>query len=737
MDSSFPVIGMTCASCAINVEKALKSQPGVAAAAVNLVNAEASVSFDPAIVTPQALQQLIRSIGYDLLVDTDEEPDLKDTLQLQRMTRLKNRMIVAMVFALPVAVIGMFFHHLPYGSWWMLALTIPVVGWSGSLFFVNAFRQLRHRQFSMDSLVALSSGIAFLFSLFNTLYPEYWISRGLEPHVYYEAAAVVIAFVLLGKFLEEKAKAGTASAIKKLLSLQPATATLIDAADKTTTVPVAQIKAGDLLLIRPGESLPVDGTVTEGSSYVDESMISGEPVPVLKGAGDYVYAGTLNQQGSFRFTAEKTASQTLLARIIKKVKEAQGSKAPVQQLVDKIAGVFVPVVIGIAILSFITWNIFGGQYAFTHGLLAMVTVLVIACPCALGLATPTAIMTGIGKGASIGVLIKDAESLERAHQVNAIIMDKTGTITYGKPVVKEMVLAPAATGREDEIYGAFLALEKRSEHPLAEAVVHYLSPMGISSMHISKFESITGKGVKARTDTHFYFAGNESLLKENAVLLPAALSAKAAEWRQQGSTVIWLADHAAALAVTCISDTVRPETTAAIKSLKDMGIAVFLVTGDNLQTAQSVAQEVGISDVKAGILPQGKADLVQQLQAGGKVVAVVGDGINDSQAMAVADVSMAMGKGSDIAIETSKMTLMSSDLQVIPRALRLSKMTVVTIRQNLFWAFIYNIIGIPLAAGLLYPVNGFLLNPMIAGAAMALSSISVVVNSLRLKWRKC
>ncbi len=735
MKAAYPIIGMTCASCALHVEKALKSQSGVSSAAVNLADAEARVEFDPAVTDAVALQRAVRDAGYDLLIQIEAEPELKEVMQLRHLDDLRRRMIVAIVFSVPVAVIGMFFHHLPGSSWWMLVFTLPVVAWSGKVFYVNAFRQLRRRQVGMDTLVGLSTGIAFLFSLFNTLYPDYWTSRNLPPHVYYEAAAVVIAFVLLGKWLEEKAKSGTATAIKKLISLQPPMALVKMPDDSWETRPIAQVKAGEILLIRPGDSIPLDGVLTEGSTYIDESMINGEPLPVSKAPGDYAFAGTINQQGSFQLKAEKTASHTLLARIIQKVKEAQGSKAPVQRLVDKIAGIFVPVVIGIAVLSGIVWNLFGGEHALTQGLLAMVTVLVIACPCALGLATPTAIMTGIGKGATGGILIKDAESLEKACEIDALVIDKTGTLTMGKPAVQSILLTPAAHDRESEILSAILGLEMRSEHPLANAIVHYLNDRQVVPLQISHFENIPGKGLKGRTNTHFYFAGKETFLKEQAVLLPPYLLNQAAEWKQSGHTVVWIGDHAVALAVIAISDTLRPEAAAAIRDLSKNGIEVHLATGDHAQTAQAVAQQLGIKYLHAGLLPQDKADLVKSLQSEGKKVAVVGDGINDSQAMAVADVSMAMGKGADIAIETSQMTLIRSDLRAIPRAISLSKATVAAIRQNLFWAFIYNVIGIPLAAGVLYPVNGFLLSPMIAGAAMALSSVSVVLNSLRLKWK--
>ncbi|HEV7382057.1 MAG TPA: copper-translocating P-type ATPase, partial [Dyadobacter sp.] len=594
--------------------------------------------------------------------------------------------------------------------------------------------QARYRKANMDTLVALSTGIAFLFSAFNTIYPEFWHNQGLHAHVYFEAAAVVIAFISLGKLLEEKAKSNTSSAIKKLIGLQPKTVrAIVNGVEQE--IPIAAVKPDDILLVKPGEKIPVDGIVTDGRSFVDESMISGEPVPVEKIQGESVFAGTINQKGSFQFKAQKVGGDTILAQIIKMVQEAQGSKAPVQKLVDKIAGIFVPIVIGIAVLTFLTWMLFGSENAFTHALLTSVTVLVIACPCALGLATPTAIMVGIGKGAENNILIKDAESLELGHKVNAVILDKTGTITEGKPVVTD--ISWNENNEDQRSYKQILhAMEGQSEHPLAEAVVAHLQKESFLALRLEKFESITGLGVSSFYDGGQYFIGNRKLMELNTISISNKLSHEAEGWQQQAKTVIFFADSRKVLAIIAIADKIKPTSRQAIETLQNRGIDVYMLTGDNKHTAAAVAKQVGLNHYKADVMPSEKAEFVKQLQAEGKIVAMVGDGINDSHALAQADVSIAMGKGSDIAMDVAKMTLITSDLNMVPKALKLSAKTVKTIKQNLFWAFIYNLIGIPVAAGLLYPFNGFLLDPMIAGAAMALSSVSVVSNSLRLKAAK-
>lgn len=726
---TIPVLQMTCASCAISTESIVKFLPGVVSSQVNYAAATLTVEYIPSLVTVNQMRQAVQSIGYDLFIEEgNENSETLEELHQKKYNLLKKKTIGAVFLTLPLVIIAMFFMDIPYANYIMWVLSTPVILGFGKDFFINAWKQTKHGSANMDTLVALSTGVAYIFSVFNTLFPDYWHSKGLHAHVYFESAAVVIAFILLGKLLEENAKGNTSSAIKKLIGLQPKTVNVIDAEQNQIALPIEQVKVGMTIIVKPGDKVAVDGMVTQGSSFVDESMLSGEPLAVKKEVNDKVFSGTINQKGSFQFKAEKIGSDTMLAQIIKMVQEAQGSKAPVQKLVDKIAGIFVPIVIGIALLSLIAWIIWGGENGFTQGLLALVTVLVIACPCALGLATPTAIMVGVGKGAEEGILIKDAESLELAKKINAIILDKTGTITKGKPTVTDVIWAE----ENDSSKQILLSIEKQSEHPLAEAVVNYLKD--INTVHIHHIESLTGKGVKANYKDINYLVGNQKLLTENQILIDNSLKEQADKWLHEAKTVIWFADDKKALAVLAIADEIKETSIEAIKELQKMGIEVHMLTGDNYNTAKAIAEKTGISSFKGEVLPKDKADFVKELQAQGKIVAMVGDGINDSTALAHANVSIAMGKGSDIAIDVAKMTIISSDLMKISTAIKLSKNTVNTIKQNLFWAFIYNVVGIPIAAGILYPINGFLLNPMIAGAAMALSSISVVGNSLRLKY---
>ncbi|MGI8950516.1 MAG: heavy metal translocating P-type ATPase [Chitinophagaceae bacterium] len=728
----FPVLNMTCASCASSSQSILQHQPGVVNVSVNYANATAQIEYIPTITNPQKLKAALQTIGYDLMIDeTKEAKESLEDLHHKKYQTLKNKTIGAVLLSIPILIIGMFFIKIPYTNFIMWALATPVVAIFGQQFFINAWKQAKHRSANMDTLVALSVGVAYLFSVFNTLFPEYWQSKGLQPHVYFEAASVVIAFILLGKLLEEKAKGNTSSAIKKLMGLQPKTVTVIHEGGHQMEMPIASVKIGDKLLVKPGEKIAVDGKVISGNSFVDESMISGEPMPVEKKQNDKVFAGTINQKGSFQFIAEKVGGETLLAQIIKMVQQAQGSKAPVQKLVDKVAGIFVPIVIGIALLSLIVWIIAGGNNGFTQGLLAMVTVLVIACPCALGLATPTAIMVGVGKGAENGILIKDAESLESAKKINAIILDKTGTITEGKPEVTNIAWNDEAA--VPELSSLLLSIEAKSEHPLAEAIVKYFHSKNISDVNVDKFESLTGEGVSVMYNGNSYSVGSNKMMQKNHIKIPDELQSKADDWLNKANTVIWFSDHTTALAAVAIADKIKATSIEAVEKLQQMNIEIYMVTGDSESTAKAIAGQVGIKNYKAEVMPANKQQFVKELQQKGKIVAMVGDGINDSNALAQADVSIAMGKGSDIAMDVAKMTIISSDLLKIPQAIKLSKYTVAAIRQNLFWAFIYNIIGIPIAAGILYPFNGFLLNPMIAGAAMALSSVSVVSNSLRLK----
>ena len=726
----FPVIGMSCASCAARVDKTLNAQPGVQEASVNYATATAQVIYDVESCSPMILKAAIQQAGYDLLIKQDNDgADEVERAYATQYESLRKRTVAAIALALPIMFLSMGFMHLEWVNYVTWLLSTPVVFVLGRSFFVNAWKQLKHCTCNMDTLVANSTGIAYLFSVFNLFFPEFWLSRGIEPHVYFEAASVIIAFILLGRLLESRAKRNTSDAIRKLMGLQPQTVT-IQTKNGERIVPIAEIQPGDTVIVKPGERVPVDGVVSEGKSFVDEGMLSGEPTPVRKQVNDKVYAGTINQKGNFRFKADKVGQDTLLAQIIRMVQDAQGSKAPVQKLVDKIAAVFVPVIIGIAILSFIVWVVWEPVNGFTHGLLALVTVLIIACPCALGLATPTAIMVGIGKGAELGILIKDAESLEVARTIDTIVLDKTGTLTEGHPIVTDAVWHSA----DSQSKSILCSLEKMSEHPLAEAVVQYLPDE--LSVSIEHFKSLSGRGVEGWVDGQVYYVGNLVLMEEKGITWEANLQAQAGVWSEEAKTVIAFSNNQKVLAVLAITDRLKPTSEEAVRCLQKQGVEVWMLTGDQAEAAREVAVRAGITHFKAGVLPQEKAAFVKQLQKQGKKVAMVGDGINDSAALAQADFSIAMGHGSDIAMDTAMVTILSSDLLKIPDTIRLSKMTVRTIRQNLFWAFIYNLVGVPIAAGVLYPFNGFLLNPMIGGAAMAFSSVSVVTNSLRLKRRK-
>jgi Cu2+-exporting ATPase len=733
MVKNLPVLEMSCAACAVSVERIVAAQPGVRSAAVNYAGQTLTVDFDPDTISAEGLQQAVRSMGYDLILPEEKGEalltDRQETAQTENYRRLKRDTILAGVFAVPTAVIGMFFMHWHPANWVMLALTAPVVFVFGRRFFIHAWKQARHGKANMDTLVALSTGIAFAFSAFNTLYPAYFQQMGLEAHVYYEAAAVVVFFILLGKLLEEGAKSRTSSAIKKLIGLQPKTARILKNG-QIHEIDISAIAIGDIVVVRPGERIAVDGRVAGGDSYVDESMISGEPVPVVKQTGDAVYAGTLNQKGSFNFKAEKIGAATLLAQIIQTVEAAQNSKAPVQRLVDKIAGIFVPVVLGIAVLTFLVWWLAGGEQALAHALLTSITVLVIACPCALGLATPTAIIAGVGKGAEQGILIKDAASLETAYRVDTVVLDKTGTLTEGKPAVAACFWAEPQTAL---LTNLLYSLEKRSEHPLADAICKQLESQITELPVPENFKSITGKGVEGSYQGVDYRIGNLIWLTRQGIQFSEPARDLLQQWEQSAYTVVGFSGGNRLLALIGITDQLKPGAPEAVLLLKKAGIRAIMLTGDQAPSAQDIARLAGIDAYESGMLPSDKGAYIRQLQADGHTVAMVGDGINDAEALAQADIGIAMGKGSDIALETAKMALLNTDLKILPKALILSSQTVKTIRQNLFWAFIYNMIGIPVAAGVLYPVNGFLLNPMIAGAAMALSSVSVVGNSLRLR----
>ena len=728
--NTYPVLGMSCASCAARVDKTLNGLPGVYQATVNYATAIAQVEYNPKVCSDAILQSAVQDAGYDLLVDTGEDVTNKaEEIRLARYRKIKRRTVVALLLSLPIMVISMFFEDISSLKYVLWILATPVVFGLGREFYINAWRQLKHGTSNMDTLVAVSTGIAYTFSVFNLLFPDFWLSRGIEPHIYFEAASVIIAFILLGRLLEERAKQNTSTAIKKLIGLQPKTVTIIVDSDERT-VPITAVQKGDTILVKPGERIAVDGMVVTGESYVDESMLNGEPVPLHKQSGEKVFAGTINQKGTFRFIADKIGSDTMLAQIIRMVQDAQGSKAPVQKLVDRIARFFVPAIISISIIAFVAWIFLAPTNGFTNGLLAMVTVLIIACPCALGLATPTAIMVGIGKGAEKGILIKDAQSLEIAQKIDTIILDKTGTITAGHPIVVESLWENGFEHSRKILY----SLEKLSEHPLSDAVVNTLQ--NEKEISIDKFENVPGKGVKGVVGSQTYYVGNLSLLNDNHITIASHLQELANKWTQKAKTLVWFADSTQAIAAIALTDEIKQTSAEAISQLQKMGVEVYMLTGDNAISAQAISRKVGINHYKAGVLPNEKAQFIKELQANGKTVGMVGDGINDSAALAQADLSIAMGQGSDIAVDTAMATILSSDLLKIPETIRLSQLTIKTIYQNLFWAFIYNLIGIPIAAGIFYSVNGFLLNPMWASAAMAFSSVSVVLNSLRLKRKR-
>jgi copper-(or silver)-translocating P-type ATPase len=720
---NFPVQGMGCAACVARVENTLKACPGVNKVSVSLASNTAQVDYDPDRTTPAALQKAVRDAGYELLVDgTDDEADSEaETARQDAYKSLKKDTVIACVLAALVMLIGMGFNDFPGKGFVLWGLATPVVFWCGRRFFKAGFSALRHGAANMDTLVALSVSISYLFSIFNLLFPQVWTSQGLEAHLYFESATMIVAFILIGRLLEERAKHSTTAAIRKLMDLQE---------KHSLACP------GDTLLVKPGERFEVDGVVVEGTSYVDESMLTGEPVPALKQVGEKVYAGTINQNGALSVRVEKVNGDTLLSGIIRMVRDAQGSKAPIQKTVDRIAAVFVPVIIGIAILTFLIW-LFCGE--FTLGLLAMVTVLVIACPCSLGLATPTAIIAGIGNGASKGILIKDAQSLQIARKIDTVVMDKTGTLTEGKPSVVESVWDPLITREDDSrrlnLKDVLYSLEHLSEHPLAVAVCASLR--GCEDLPVEDFEAILGKGIAGTVEGTRFYVGNLSLLHDVLGDIPEASNPMVADsidpWMDAGYTIALLFDKVKVYAVLALSDELKDTSVQAVKGLSAQGIDIHMLTGDNEVAARHIAFVAGIPHVTSHILPQGKAEYIKELQASGKRVAMVGDGINDSAALAQADLGIAMGRGSDIAIDTAQVTIVSSDLSKIGELIHLSKRTVRIIRENLFWAFFYNLLAVPVAAGIMYPFTGFLLNPMVAAACMALSSVCVVTNSLRLR----
>jgi len=729
------VSGMTCAACSARVQRALEKAPGVTAANVNLMTGTATVSYDPATTSPDRLVSTIRDTGYGAEppragARAEERIADRDAARDAEVRELRRKFLVSAA----VAVIAMAIGFLPGGMaamgsgrrYLLLALTLPVVGWAGRHFYTRAWTAFRHHSADMNTLIAVGTGAAFLFSLVATVGADWLAAQGVAPEVYYEAVAWIIALILLGNLLEARAKGRTSDAIRRLAGLRPPTARVLrDGVE--SDVPLAELRLGDEVVVRPGEKIPADGTIVDGASSVDESMLTGEPLPVAKKVGDGVVGATLNRNGAFRFRVERLGEDTVLSRIIRLVEQAQGSKAPIQRLADRVSAVFVPVVISLAILTFVIWFDFGPQPAYLHAMVAGVTVLIIACPCAMGLAVPTAVMVATGRGAELGILVKGGEALERAGDLQVVVLDKTGTITEGRPTVTETLGAHA-----DEALRLAAAVERSSEHPLGDAIVEAAAARGMTLPSVTDFESITGFGVAARVEGRRVTIGAARLMAREGVAL-GPLEAEAARLAAEARTTVYVAADGELLGVLGISDPVRPTSRSAVERLHAMGLDVVMLTGDARATAESVARAIGIEHVVAEVLPDHKLDEVRRLQAGGKVVAMVGDGLNDAPALAAADVGIAIGTGTDVAMESGSITLMRGDLAGVPQAIALTRRTMRVIRQNLFWAFIYNVIGIPVAAGVLYPFLGVRLTPAMAAAAMAVSSVSVVTNSLRLR----
>ncbi len=742
--------GMSCASCANSVEKAIAQVSGVGSVQVNFATAQASVDYDERKTNLESIQAAVADAGYEASVREDlgiGEEDAKEQKARKAQQRALLTKVVASGAVGLVLVLGtlpvmlgidipgwpMFLHN----RWLQLVLATPVLFWCGQSFYVGAWKAFTHRAANMNTLVALGTGAAYFYSVFVTLFPDLLIAQGLVPEVYFEAAVVIIALLLLGRYLEHRARGQTSDAIRQLMGLQANTARVVRQ-NQEVDLPMEEVVVGDVVVVRPGEKIPVDGEVIEGRSAVDESMVTGEPIPVKKAAGAEVIGATINKTGSFKMRASRVGKDTVLAQIVLLVQDAQGSKAPIQKLADQVTGWFVPAVIAIAILTFVLWFTIMGNA--TLSLLTTVGVLIIACPCALGLATPTSIMVGTGKGAENGILIKDAESLERAHSLQVVVVDKTGTLTEGKPTVTDyLTMRGSADGNEIKLLQMAAAVERNSEHPLAAAVVNYAESQGVSRQKmtgVKDFEAVTGRGVRGVVDGRLVQIGTERWMRSLGVETEALQSQRRA-WEMAAKTTAWIAVDGKAEGLVGISDALKKTSAQAVSALQKMGLEVVMLTGDNQQTAEAIAQVVGIRRVFAEVRPDQKAAQIRQLQSEGtgknRQVAMVGDGINDAPALAQADVGISIGTGTDVAIAASDITLISGDLRGIVTAIQLSKATIANIRQNLFFAFIYNVAGIPIAAGILYPVFGWLLNPMIAGAAMAFSSVSVVSNALRLK----
>ncbi len=765
--ATIPVTGMTCAACSARIQRTLERTPGVASANVNLMTNSATVEWNPALSTIDALVTTIRDTGYGAELPRPEaNPGDEETADERRLAAeqatLRRKVTVSLVAAAVAMVIGIplgeaaaaegaadpLMHlMMPLGDalravspglfsvtagtwrWTLLVLTLPIVFWAGRHFYVRAWAAARHGGADMNTLVSVGTGAAFLFSLAMTVGAPYFLARGVEPHVYYEAVIWIIALILLGNYLESRAKGRTSAAIRKLVALRPDTAHVMRGGE-VVDVPLDQVRTGDLLLVRPGETIPVDGVVVEGTTFVDEAMLTGEPTPVAKQSGSTVVGATLNRAGAIRFRATRVGGDTVLAQIIRMVREAQGAKAPIQQLSDRIAAVFVPVVILIALGTFAAWYFVGPEPRVVRALAAAVTVLIIACPCAMGLAVPTAVMVATGRGAERGVLFKGGHILQRTAELQVIVLDKTGTITAGSPAVTDVWALGA--GNDSAMLAAAAALEKMSEHPLGEAIVAAARARGLAIPTVTEFQVTPGKGAVGVVEGQGVLVGNRAMLADWGVD-PAPLAAEADQLAASGATPVLVAIGGEAAGIIAVADPIKPTSAAAVAALRALGLEVVMLTGDVRGTAESVARQIGIERVVSEVLPEHKRDEIQRLQGEGKVVGMVGDGLNDAPALAQADVGIAIGTGTDVAVEAGDVTLMRGDLAGVPEAVRLARRTLRVIKQNLFWAFAYNVVGIPVAAGALYPMFGLLLTPTMAAAAMAVSSVSVVSNSLRLR----
>ena len=729
--------GMTCAACVRRVESALKSLDGVTDVAVNLATSRATITHEKKWAGIENVENTISDQGYEYLGLMDDSREDPHTAAREREVKeLKIKFIVGAILSVIIFMGSMqhwfpFLHSVPKQLMlvFMFILTTPVVFWVGSRFYIGAIKAALQRTTDMNTLVAVGAFSAYFYSVLATFYPQFFIRADIDPHAYYDGAAMIITLILLGRLLEAKAKGKTSAAIKRLMGLKPKTARVIRD-DIEEDIPIEEVIKGDLILVRPGEKIPTDGLIISGSSTVDESMLTGESIPVMKEAGHQVFAATLNKSGSFVFQATRIGSETALAQIIRLVEEAQGSKAPIQRLADKVASIFVPVVFAIGIITFIIWYFFVPVPVFSRALLNFVSVLLIACPCALGLATPTAVMVGTGLGAEHGILIKGGESLEKAYKLTTVVFDKTGTLTKGELEVTDILSAPGE--EQKRVLQIAMSIETVSEHPIAAAIVERGRREQLQDVHIDQFEAISGLGARAVLNGHQCLLGNLRLMEKEKIRING-LEEDAQKLASEGKTCVFVVEGCQVIGIIGLSDSPRESAREAISTLKAMGLSVAMITGDNINTARTIGATLGIEQIMAEVLPADKTAEIHRLQEQGHVVAMVGDGINDAPALTAADIGIAIGAGTDVAMEASDITLIKDDLRSVPRAISLSFETMKVIRQNLFWAFIYNILGIPIAAGVLYPSFGILLNPEIAAAAMALSSVSVVSNSLRLR----